>query len=101
MSSTDEFYAARDERERARAHLDSFAQKLSALANTLRNPQGVRLNEMTAYSGPPPNHIIVDQSDLVTWQQLESVIRAFTRADDTFRRIDSNLTSDQRRQISR
>jgi hypothetical protein len=101
MVTTDEYYAARDERERAREQLQVLAQELTALANTLRDARGVRLNEVTGYSGPPPNHIIVDQSALVTWEQLEPAIRAFTQADDAFRRIDANLTSDQRRQISR
>jgi hypothetical protein len=101
MPTTDEYYAARDERDGARAQLDAVAQKLSALASTLRDPRGVRLNERTAYAGPPPNHIIVDRDDLVSWDRVEAAVRAFTQADDSFRRIDSNLTPDQRRQISR
>ena len=42
MATTDEYWAARDERDRARAHLGATADKLSALATTLRDPKGVR-----------------------------------------------------------
>jgi hypothetical protein len=101
VATTDEYYAARDERDRAREHLQSLAQKLTALANTLRDARGVRLNEQTGYAGPPPNHIPVDQSALVTWEQLEPAIRTFTQADDALRHIESNLTPDQRRQMNR
>jgi hypothetical protein len=100
LSSIEEFYAARDERNRARAHLDAMAGKLEALGNTLRDQRGVRLNEMTSYSGPAPNHIIVDKSELVRWEDLELAVRAYTRADDRFRRLHASLTADQRRQIS-
>jgi hypothetical protein len=101
MVTTDEFYDARDQRDSARAHLDELADHLGRLANTLRDPRGVRLTEKTVYMGPPQHHTIVDRDDLVSWDHLEAAVRAFTRADDTFRSIDANLTLDQRRQLRR
>jgi hypothetical protein len=99
MPTLEEYFAARDTRDGARAQLDAIAQKLSALAATLRDPRGVRLNEVTGYAGPPPNHISVDRDALVSWDQLEAAVRAFTQADDAFRRMDANLTPEQRRNI--
>ena len=101
MATTEECFAARDQRDSARAHLNELADHLGRLANTLRDPRGVRLTEKTAYRGPPPNHMIVDRDDLVSWDRLEAAVRAFTRADDAFRSIDANLTLDQRRQLRR
>jgi hypothetical protein len=101
VATTDEYFAARDQRDGAKAELEAIAQRLSDLASTLHDPRGVRLNEKTAYKGPPPNHRIVDRDDLVPWDRLEAAVRAFTRADDAFRRIDADLTLDQRRQLRR
>jgi len=63
MATLEEYYAARVQRDRARAHLKAIAQKLRGLATKLRDPRGARLNEQTTYSGPLPNHVIVDRDD--------------------------------------
>jgi hypothetical protein len=101
VATLDEYFAARDQRDAARRGLNAIADQLDRLANILRDPRGVRLNKMTAYKGPPPDHIIVDRDELVPWDRLEPAIEAYTRGDDAFRRIESNLTPEQRRQISR
>ena len=101
MATTEEYFAARDQRDATRAELEAIAHRLSELASTLRDPTGVRLPEKTVYRGPPPHHTIVDRDDLVPWNRLEAAVRSFTRADDAFRYIDANLTLEQRRQLRR
>ena len=101
VTTFDEYFAARDQREEARRELLAIAEHMNRLADTLRDARGVRLNETTGYTGPPPNHIIVHRDDLVAWDRLEAAVRAFTRADDAFRRIAADLTPEQRRQIER
>ena len=59
----------------------------------------MRLNEVTGYIGSDPGHLIVDQDDLVTWDQLEAAVRAFVQEGNLFRRVEDELTPEQRRQI--
>lgn len=99
MATLDEYYGAKDRVQAARQGLNAIADRLTALATTLRDPRGVRLNEVTTYVGSAPNHQIVDRGDLVGWDRIEPGIRSFIEADNNLRNIEGDLTVDQRRQI--
>lgn len=99
MPTTDEFYEARRRRDAARSQLSNIADNLVALANKLTNPQGVRVNEMTAYRGIAPNHVMVSREDLIDWERLADAIRAFSSADGNYATLVSDLTPQQRRDL--
>jgi hypothetical protein len=99
MATLDDYYAAKDQVQAARRGLNAIADELVALAAKLRDSRGVRLNEPTTYIGSAPPHQIVDKDDLVRWDRLEPVVRAFTEADSRLRRIEGELTAEQRRNI--
>jgi hypothetical protein len=99
MATLDDYYAAQKQRDGARREIEAIADSLSTLADTLRDDRGIRLAEKTGATEPHPHHVPVYQDDLVTWGRLEPAIRAFTRADDAFRRINADLTPEQRGQL--
>ena len=98
MATLEEYFAAWERLKGTQGHLSSIAGQLRDLASTLDHPDGVRLNEPTTSSGPPPNRMIVGNESWPQWAVVETAIRSFTSADDEFRRIESSLTPEQRRQ---
>jgi len=104
MATIDEFYAAQKQLAGTRAELNAIAQRLTILADKLRDPGGVRLTVRPTYTdashGPPSQYLLIDRDDLVSWERVEMAVRAFANADAAFRQIESSLTPEQRQQVN-
>jgi hypothetical protein len=101
MVTFDEYYAAKRRRDEAEANRQAIARRIHELAERVGSPSGVRPNEPMTVRGPVPDYPILDEGDWLPWSQIDNSVREWAAADSAFRSVASNLTAEQRRDLSR
>jgi hypothetical protein len=100
VATFDEYFAARDRRDSARAQVQELSTRLREVADLLQSPELVQLNEPTQMRISRPIPYTLDESKVPTWPQIADAFRAFFRAEDDYRFIESSLSPAQRRRLT-
>ena len=98
MVTVDDYRAAHDRRETARAQVQALGAKLHAAGETLHDPERVYLID------PGPTRKIVHllrESDVPTWAQIAAAMEDFRQAEEAFFAIDRALPEEQRRHLTK
>lgn len=96
----DEYFAASQRRDNARAQILAIAHKLQNMASLLQTPENVRVNERVTLRVSRSIPYTLDESEVPSWPQIADALRNFLHADDDFLSMESKLSPEQRRQIS-
>ena len=97
MATVDEYRAAFDQRETARAQVQALGAKFQAAGETLQDPERVYLTD------PGPTRKIVhllNEADVPSWSQIAEAMQRFRAAEEAFFAIDRALPEEERRQLT-